>query len=125
MSAEISGIAQIAICVRDMDRAIEFYRDKLGLRLLFSSAGTSFFDCGGVRVAIERVDEPVPRPDPIVSFRVERIETSARQLQSRGVIFDRGPHLLAHLPHADLWTALFHDDDHNLLALLSEASEER
>src|ERR1700757_1546084 len=50
MSAQISGILQIAISVQDIDRATAFYRDSLGLRLLFNAPNMAFFDCGGIRL---------------------------------------------------------------------------
>src|ERR1700756_3011307 len=50
MSAQISGILQIAISVKDIDRATAFYRDSLGLRLLFNAPNMAFFDCGGIRL---------------------------------------------------------------------------
>lgn len=80
----------------------------------------SFLDCGGVRLALGPAGEPVHGPDPVVGFRVNEIEKSARALKSRGVVFDREPHLVAHLPERDLWMALFHDDDGNRLALIGE-----
>src|SRR3954453_11728828 len=49
----IGRIGQIAIPVRDLDRAVAFYRDVLGLRLLFQAPpGLAFFDCGGVRLML-------------------------------------------------------------------------
>lgn len=46
----IDGIGQIAIAVSDIERAVAFYRDTLGLTLLFEAPpGLAFFDCGGVR----------------------------------------------------------------------------
>jgi methylmalonyl-CoA/ethylmalonyl-CoA epimerase len=46
-------IGQIAVLVRDADRAVRFYRDTLGLRLLFQTApALTVFDCGGVRIML-------------------------------------------------------------------------
>ena len=46
---EIQNIGQIAIAVSDIKKAVEFYKDKLGLSLLFEAPpGLAFFDCGGV-----------------------------------------------------------------------------
>ena len=41
------GIGQLAIPVADLDRALAFYRDVLGLRFLFQAPpGLAFLDCG-------------------------------------------------------------------------------
>ena len=48
----ISRLGQVAINVHDLDRATAFYRDILGLPLLFTTGALSFFDCGGVRLML-------------------------------------------------------------------------
>jgi methylmalonyl-CoA/ethylmalonyl-CoA epimerase len=40
----IRQIGQIAINVHDTNRAVEFYRDTLGLKLLFTAGHLAFFD---------------------------------------------------------------------------------
>ena len=58
-SFELSGIGQVAINVQDLERAIEFYRDVLGLEYLFSAPPQmAFFDCGGVRLLLGMLPEP-------------------------------------------------------------------
>jgi len=42
----INGIAQIALSVTELPRATAFYRDMLGLKLLFDAPSMSFFDIG-------------------------------------------------------------------------------
>jgi catechol 2,3-dioxygenase-like lactoylglutathione lyase family enzyme len=39
----ISRLGQVSINVHDLDRAIQFYRDTLGLPLLFTAGGMAFF----------------------------------------------------------------------------------
>ena len=50
--AGLSKIGQIAINIKDTARATEFYRDKLGMKLLFCAGPMSFFDCAGVRIML-------------------------------------------------------------------------
>src|ERR671913_590493 len=46
-------IGQIAVIAQDIARATRFYRDVLGMRLLFEAPpGLAFFDCGGVRLML-------------------------------------------------------------------------
>jgi catechol 2,3-dioxygenase-like lactoylglutathione lyase family enzyme len=58
MSVGISRGGQIAINVHDLDRATAFYRDKLGLSLLFTAGKLAFFDCGGVRLMLDIAEKP-------------------------------------------------------------------
>ena len=49
----LTRIAQIAIVVTDLERAIAFYRDVLGLQFLFQAPpGLAFFNLDGVRIML-------------------------------------------------------------------------
>ena len=52
------NIGQISIIVADLERATAFYRDVLGLPLLFTAPKLAFFDCGGVRLMLGRAETP-------------------------------------------------------------------
>src|SRR5581483_11263787 len=54
----LSTIGQIGITATDVDRAIAFYRDVLGMKLLFQVPGMGFFDCGGVRLMLSKSEHP-------------------------------------------------------------------
>ena len=46
-----ASIGQASINVRDVEKAVAFYRDSLGMRFLFQAGPKmAFFDCGGVRL---------------------------------------------------------------------------
>jgi methylmalonyl-CoA/ethylmalonyl-CoA epimerase len=118
----LSTIGQIAVPVKDLDRAVGFYRDVLGLRFLFQAPpGLAFFDAGGIRLLIERpLEEEFAHPSSVIYFKVDDIETTHRLLLERGVAFRREPHLIAKLPDHDLWMAFFSDNEGNTHALMSE-----
>jgi methylmalonyl-CoA/ethylmalonyl-CoA epimerase len=118
---KLTRISQIAINAKDVSRAEAFYRDTLGLKHLFSPPGMAFFDCGGVRLMLAKPEKPeFDHPSSILYFQVEDIQVSHADLESKGVRFEAGPHLVAKLPAADLWMAFFRDSEENLLALASE-----
>ena len=118
---QLTRISQIAINAKDVSRAEAFYRDTLGLKHLFSPPGMAFFDCGGVRLMLAKPEKPeFDHPSSILYFQVEDIQASHAALESKGVRFEAGPHLVAKLPAADLWMAFFRDSEENLLALASE-----
>jgi catechol 2,3-dioxygenase-like lactoylglutathione lyase family enzyme len=106
------------INVLDPARATAFYRDTLGLPLLFTAGNLSFFDCGGVRLILTRAEKS--EFDPSVLFAVPDIVSAHREMLSRGARFEDQPHLIAKLPTHDLWMTFFRDSEENLLALMCE-----
>ena len=117
----ISAIGQIGLVSRDITRSVGFYRDKLGIRLLFEAPpGMAFFDCGGVRLMLGPQENVKDAVSLIVYFKVDDIQAAAATLKSRGVEFERDPHLVAKMPDHDLWLAFFRDPDRNALALMCE-----
>jgi len=117
----LSAIGQIAITVRDLHQATAFYRDILGIKLLFEVPNMSFFDCGSVRLMLSRAEKPeFDHPASILYFRVPDIQAAHQALAGRGVRFENVPHLVARMPDHELWMAFFRDMDNNLFALMSE-----
>jgi methylmalonyl-CoA/ethylmalonyl-CoA epimerase len=117
-----SRIGQIAIPVADLDRAVRFYGDLLGLPLLFRAPpALAFFDCGGVRLMLSPPEGPdAPRQAAIVYYVVADLDATYRALSGRGVAFLGAPHRVARLPDHELWMAFCRDSEENLLALMSE-----
>lgn len=115
-------IGQIAIAVGDLDRAVAWYADVLGLPLLFRAPpGLAFFDCGGVRLMLSRPEPPSAElRTSVVYYRVADIHLAYAGLRSRGAAMVDEPHLIARLPDHDLWMAFCHDSEGNLLGLMSE-----
>jgi methylmalonyl-CoA/ethylmalonyl-CoA epimerase len=121
LSIGISRLGQIAINVHDLDRATAFYRDILGLPLLFTTTALAFFDCGGVRLMLSPPEKPeFDHPGSVLYFTVPDIASAHRQMLSSGVHFEDPPHLIARMPNHDLWMTFFRDPDQNLLALMCE-----
>jgi len=118
----LERIGQIAVTVHDLERAIRFYRDTLGMRFLFQAPPQmAFFDCGGVRLLIGVPERPdLDHPASIIYYRVADIQVAHDTLRQRGVQFVTAPHLVAKLPDHDLWLADFRDSEDNILALMSE-----
>jgi len=119
----ISGVAQIAMVVHDLPRAVAFYRDTLGLALLFQVPGAAFFDCGGTRLMLALPDAGHPELDhapSIVYFRVADLAATWQALKDRGARLEGEPHVVGQLADRDVWLAHFHDMEGNLHALTSE-----
>jgi methylmalonyl-CoA/ethylmalonyl-CoA epimerase len=117
----ISRIGQIAINIKDLDRATEFYRDVMGLPLLFSTGKLTFFNCGGVRLMLSAPEKPeFDHPSSIIYFAVPDIKVAHEQMLGGGARFEDEPHLIAKMPDHDLWMTFFRDSEGNLLGLMSE-----
>jgi predicted enzyme related to lactoylglutathione lyase len=118
----LSRIGQIAMNAKDLDRAIHFYRDTLGLPFLFRAPPSlAFFDCAGTRLLLDAPeDKEFDHPGSILYFSVDDIGAMHRTLVSRGVVFRKEPHLIAKLPDREVWMAFFDDTEGNTLALMAE-----
>ena len=118
----LSRIEQVAIPVRDLARATAFYRELLGMQLLFEvPPQLAFFDCEGVRLALSIASDPMYEPPgSIVYYRVADIDIAHAELERRGIEFLRGPHLVARLDAIEVWMAFFEDTEGNTLAITSE-----
>jgi len=119
----LTTIGQIAVNVHDLNRAVEFYSGKLGMKHLFTVPKMAFFDCGGINLMLgipER--EEFDHPSSVIYFNVDDIEQAHDALHSRGVHFEGTPHLIAKMETYDLWMAFFSDSENNLLALMSKAA---
>ena len=120
-SLSLTHIGQIAIVVKDVDRAAAFYRDSLGMRFLFAFPGLAFFDCDGVRIMLSRAEKPeFDHPSSVLYFRVPDIHEARAALQARDVQFEDEPHIVARMPEYDLWMSFFRDLDDNIFGLMSE-----
>jgi len=117
----LSQIGQIAMNVHDLERAIEFYRDSLGIKHLFTVPKMAFFDCAGTRLMLAIPEEAeFDHPGSILYFKVDDIQKTYETLVERDVHFQGKPHLIAKRSDHDLWMAFFRDSENNLLGLMSE-----
>jgi methylmalonyl-CoA/ethylmalonyl-CoA epimerase len=118
----ITRVGQIAINAKDVERSTAFYKDKLGLTLLFKAPPQlAFFDCGGVRLMLSPPEKPeFDHPSSILYFAVPDIHAAYGKLKEGGVRFVDEPHIIAKMPTHDLWITSFYDSEDNLLALMSE-----
>jgi methylmalonyl-CoA/ethylmalonyl-CoA epimerase len=119
----INHLMQIAVVVQDLDRALAFYRDTLGLQFLFQAPpGLAFFNVGGVRLMLDKPSEPLPAGvgTSILYYGVDDIQAAESTLTARGVRFEEKPHRLASLGDRDIWMGAFRDSEGNMLAIMSE-----
>ena len=118
----LSTIRQIAITVSDVDAALLFYRDVLGLTFLFSAGpNLAFLDAAGIRVMLSTPQgSGAVGQNSILYFKVSDIVAVHAALVERGAKDERAPQLAAKMPDHALWTGFLRDPDGNLVGLMEE-----
>src|SRR5204862_8204640 len=117
----LSRIGQISVNTHDVKKAVEFYRDVLGIKFLFEVPNMAFFDCDGIRLMLAIPDRTeFDHPSSIIYFKVPDIQRAYEGLSSRGVRFESKPSMIARLADHELWLVDVHDFHNNQLALVSE-----
>lgn len=121
-AAAIVGVGQVHISCADYERALAFYRDTLGLKLLFEVAAQkmAFFDVGGVRLYLGVPTSPEYRARSFLYYRVADIDAAYKALSARGVAFLGAPHLVHKSESVELWMAGFRDSEGNLAQIMCE-----
>ena len=122
MTPNLSKIHQIAITVSDVDDALGFYRDVLGLAFLFRAGpNLAFLDAGGVRLMLGTPEgERTVAHNSILYFTVSDIETTHAGLVARGATNEGAPHVVAQMPDHELWIGFLRDPDGNVVGLMEE-----
>ena len=120
-AAQVRGLGQLGVAVKDLETMTAFYRDKVGLPFLFAAPGMSFFDLGGVRLMLSLPEKgSEDRHGSILYLDVADIAAAHAALVERGVAFEGKPHVVHRYPGGELWMAFFADPEANLLALMSD-----
>jgi methylmalonyl-CoA/ethylmalonyl-CoA epimerase len=118
---DVNGLRQVAQRVEDLDRAVAFYRDALGLELIarFDPPGLAFFRLGETRLLLE-----AGASSAILYLGVDDVAEATEQLRSRGVAIESEPHVIFD-DHAGQFgpageaevMAFFRDSEGNLVGL--------
>lgn len=113
---EVGSLDHVYYWVTDMDRAVAFYEEVLGLKLLRRDGGNwAEFDAGPVRLALHAAVEghPVEPGGATVAFRVDDVEAARADLEARGVAID-------HAGEVGTWAryATFRDPDGNTVQVI-------
>jgi predicted enzyme related to lactoylglutathione lyase len=119
---KLSTIGQIAITVSNVEVALSFYRDALGLGFLFSAGpDLAFLDADGIRLMLSTPQGAgAVGSNSILYFKVSDIEATHAAVLARGAVNERAPQLAARLPDHELWTGFLRDPDGNLVGLMEE-----
>ena len=84
----ITQIEAIWLPVSDMGRAIDFYRDTLGLEVLEQDADWSMVTAGDQRIGLNADESPKGSAGAVVAFGVDGdLEHAVEELKAKGVEF--------------------------------------
>lgn len=115
------SINQIGIPVKDINRAILFYKDLLELPLLFNTDTMAFFDCDGIRLMLSLPEKKqFTNASSVLYFQVDDITQSYNQMKEKGISFIDKPHAIAKMNAKETWMVFFNDTEGNTHALTSE-----
>lgn len=116
----LGHIGQISVHVEDIERAVAFYRDVLGIPHLFTFGNLGFMDCAGTRLFLDAIPEATHKETSVLYFTVPDIHAGRDGLAARGVAFESEPHIIhRHEDGTEEWMAFFRDPDNNMLAIMS------
>jgi len=120
MSPTLAGrkLVQAALTITDMPRAIAFYRDVLGLPLLFETGGMAFFQAGELRLMVGSNSPDPPARGTVLYFDAPDIDELAPALEAKGVVFTGPIEVLQRTETHELKLRIFRDPDGNPLALM-------
>ncbi|RDW17469.1 glyoxalase [Oceanobacillus arenosus] len=117
----IQKVGQIGVPIKNVENAIEFYKEVLGLPLLFSTDSMAFFECNGQRLLLTIPEKKeFANSSSVIYFQVEDIKKAFKELIKKGVSFIDQPHIVAKMEQRETWMAFFKDTEGNTHALMSE-----
>ena len=119
----LDKLHQVALTATNLDLAVEFYRDVLGLKFIarFDPPGLAFFNLsGGARLLLSATASQAS-----LYFIVDALDTAVRELKKRGVSFLHPPTMIHRDDAGNFgkkgsqeWMAFFKDPSGNLLGLV-------
>jgi catechol 2,3-dioxygenase-like lactoylglutathione lyase family enzyme len=105
-------ISNIILRTSDLDRAVGFWSEQVGLALLGRHEAFAFLDGGSVQVAINEVDRHIEDQSMTeVVIEVEDIQAAHREMSERGVPFEIEPRVVTSDGVRNLMAAHFYDPD--------------
>ncbi len=119
--SSLTGILQVAITVKEVDRATAFYRDELGLALLMTAPNMAFFNCGGVRLYLSSgpASEHTER-NSFLYFKTPDINAFLAEAKTKNISIHQEPAVIARMPDHDLCLMWIKDSEGNLLGIMEE-----
>ncbi len=116
----LGQIGQVSHTVKDLEPAVTFFRDTLGMTHLFTAGQLAFFDCAGTRLMVDALPEAQGKGNSVLYVLVPDIHASQAALRAKGLAFEGEPHMIHRHPDGtEEWMTFFKDPEGNMLSLMS------
>ncbi|KSU59048.1 glyoxalase [[Bacillus] enclensis] len=120
-TALIEKVGQIGIPVKDLDRALRFYKETLGLPLLFNTDRMAFLESGRLRLMLSLPEkDEFAHSSSVLYFQVKNIKETYERLSGKEIQFIGEPHMVAKMEQTETWMVFFKDTEGNTHAFMSE-----
>lgn len=119
----VGPLGQVHISVTDLDASVAFYRDVLGIPMLFQVPGQpmAFFASGDVRLYLGVPENPEFTSKVVLYFTVADLDAEyARLSVEHGVRFTEEPRLVHRDGDGELWMAFCRDPDGHHIGLMQQ-----
>jgi predicted enzyme related to lactoylglutathione lyase len=118
----LGQLGQVHVSVTDVERAVGFYRDVLGIPHLFTVPGQpmAFFASGSVRLYLGVPEAKDYRTHCVLYFTVDDIDAEVARLTGLGVTFTDTPHVVHRDGATELWMTGLKDPDGHHIILMQE-----
>ena len=113
---QLSRIAAVMLGVRDLAQSLEFYKEKLGLKVLMQETSLALLQCGNVMLGLSRGHvnlAPHVAGATEVVFGVENVRAACKELAAKGVVLMNEPRQATPTD----WVAHFKDPDGHILSV--------
>ena len=114
------------------EKALVFYRDKLGFRLTNDDSFALSFDADGTMIRVAKVPKHTPAQHTVLGWEVDDIHAAVRELMSRGVMFEQFNLPFMKQDELGVWSApngdqvaWFKDPDGNTLSVSHHVPESK
>jgi catechol 2,3-dioxygenase-like lactoylglutathione lyase family enzyme len=117
----VTGVGNIILAVRDIERSLAFYRDTLGLAERFANPGFAYLNAGGVMLCLRHapgLDDEEGADAVEIVFDVLDIHAAHAALCARGIEFRVEPRIVT----GNLWATDFRDPDGYLLSIFGPST---
>ncbi|MBI2408182.1 MAG: VOC family protein [Gemmatimonadetes bacterium] len=117
----LGPLAQVAVTFHDVPRAVAWYRDVLGLPLLFETNGMAFFAMGDVRLMMTAPEQPEhDHPASVLYLKTANLQGAYDALRERGAACVDTPHLVGKMGSTEIWMFFVRDPEQHLLGITEE-----
>ena len=111
-------LSNVILRVSDLEPSITFWRDMVGLDLIFSSGEFAFLALGDSQLVLNQpVDFESQRSDTEIVLEVDDLAVAFEEMKERGVRFEVDPRPVTSDGERDLLATHFRDPDGHLASV--------